>query len=429
MRNVFDQYSQPENRLSHALATALHEDQAILKGFLRLVGAKDAPRADQLRVVEQRLPGEDADEADLPENEGERRGLPDICIYQDSDEEPWMLAIESKAQAKTSDDQIARHIKTLKKHRFDDARLVVLTIDPSPPPQSLPKQVIPLKWREVYAWLRREHAESAWSRRVTEYMEVFESKMVAADYSIRGTITMFDGLRFDDEHPYTYNEAKRLLRLMGEELRKDKRLVKLGMDPEGEGRGAITGRAKDGVWDFLPLRAAKGAALFTDHPHLTFNISRRAASAYITVPNGVKGGFRNRLKEIGRDGFLELARDLEENLRPIIKRAPGSKPNMYVVQRHFPSQRSSGIEDARLSADLRTAVPKGQDGVKFQPEWFAAMYQALCEKRSNIQFGVGVEFPYTCEKVRSPEVLDLFAATWVGLGPVLELAAPRMTTA
>lgn len=35
MRNLFDQYSQPENRLTHALMTALHEDRGLLALFLR----------------------------------------------------------------------------------------------------------------------------------------------------------------------------------------------------------------------------------------------------------------------------------------------------------------------------------------------------------------------------------------------------------
>ena len=31
MRNLFDQYDEPENRLSHALAICLHEDRTALK--------------------------------------------------------------------------------------------------------------------------------------------------------------------------------------------------------------------------------------------------------------------------------------------------------------------------------------------------------------------------------------------------------------
>lgn len=42
MRNVFDQYDQPENRVTHALMSALHEDAKLLKAFLREV-AREAP--------------------------------------------------------------------------------------------------------------------------------------------------------------------------------------------------------------------------------------------------------------------------------------------------------------------------------------------------------------------------------------------------
>ncbi len=42
--------------------------------------------------------------------------------------------------------------------------------------------------------------------------------MIARDYAIRGTITMFDGICFDEDNPYTHAEAKRLIRLLGDEL-------------------------------------------------------------------------------------------------------------------------------------------------------------------------------------------------------------------
>ena len=35
VRNVFDQYSQPENRVTHAFLTGLNEDRRLLDGFLR----------------------------------------------------------------------------------------------------------------------------------------------------------------------------------------------------------------------------------------------------------------------------------------------------------------------------------------------------------------------------------------------------------
>ena len=35
MRNIFDQYEQPENRLTHALVTTLDQDRALLGPLLR----------------------------------------------------------------------------------------------------------------------------------------------------------------------------------------------------------------------------------------------------------------------------------------------------------------------------------------------------------------------------------------------------------
>ena len=34
MRNIFDQYSHPENRLTHALASCLAEDRKLLRRFV-----------------------------------------------------------------------------------------------------------------------------------------------------------------------------------------------------------------------------------------------------------------------------------------------------------------------------------------------------------------------------------------------------------
>ncbi len=75
MRNVFDQYSQPENRLTHALLTALDQDRSLLVPFLKWLGIKDVPKPTTLTIVEQSVPGDY--QPDISEEEAERRGLPD----------------------------------------------------------------------------------------------------------------------------------------------------------------------------------------------------------------------------------------------------------------------------------------------------------------------------------------------------------------
>jgi len=110
---------------------------------------------------------------------------------------------------------------------------------------------------------------------------------------------------------------------------------------------------------------------------------------------------------------------LEKNLRPVVERAKGAaKPTIYALQRHYPTQRSPLI-DARLEADLRTLVPGSKAGVKHQPQWIEAIYEALCNKRSNIQLGVQVHFRYNCPMVRSRKALDLFAHAWIAMWPLV----------
>ena len=59
MRNVFDQYSQYENRLTHALACSLEADRVLLRKFCRWVLDGNAPPSQRLRILEQQLPGEE----------------------------------------------------------------------------------------------------------------------------------------------------------------------------------------------------------------------------------------------------------------------------------------------------------------------------------------------------------------------------------
>ena len=120
MRNLFDQYNQPENRLSHALAVCLNEDRSLLQRFVAWIGVKPPTRETKLLITEQSLPG------DPPESEeqAERKGLPDIIIH---DGDAWCLLIESKVQAPLTDDQLARHERTLRRRGFDYVSRVVLT--------------------------------------------------------------------------------------------------------------------------------------------------------------------------------------------------------------------------------------------------------------------------------------------------------------
>ncbi len=414
MRNLFDQYAQPENRLTHALVCTLNSDRSLLRPFLRWAGAADIPDLSRLRITQQQIPGEL-----ISGDESDGRGLPDACVFDPSG---WALIVEAKVQSGVSLNQLRRHIATAQRHGFSNLFLLLLSVDS--PPQGLPDRTTVRAWRDVYCWFRTNPKAkgSSWSRVLTDYMEIFEARMLALDYSIRGTITMFDGLRFGEDNPYTYSEGKRLIRLLGDELKKRKDLRALGIDPEGSGRPALTGSNRQGVWDFIPLKAAEGAGNFTSFPHFTIALNPRSAVAAVTIPHGVRGGFRTTMRSVGEEGFLQLLTRIESNMRPVLRQAEGSRCNVYAVQRHYQSQRSSGEVDAHLAADIRTILPGRRREAKYQPQWARAIYAVLAEKQSNIQFGIEVQLSYDCPKVRTPGAVDLFAQALIALHPLVRFA-------
>jgi len=329
------------------------------------------------------------------------------------------LLIESKVQSPVRRDQLERHLKSAAHNGYEDAHVVVITVNKVC--NSLPERAKAVEWRELYQWFHKCTTTSTWARTFIEYMQVFESRMIAEDRLKQGTLTMFDGLRFAEDNLYTHREGKRLIRLLRDELKQRKDLQKLGVDPDGKGRSAITGSGMDAVWDFLPSAKAMGA-VHTAFPHLTLAMDTETAKAAITVPNGVKGGFRTKLKEGGFECFRSLVDELERALLRAkrINKSKGAKPFMYVHQRHFLSQRSRGITDGRLEVDMRALTGCSKARVKCQPEWIDAIYNLLTQKCSNMQFGVEVRFKYDCPIVRSREVVDLFADTWVTLKPLLD---------
>ena len=145
--------------------------------------------------------------------------------------------------------------------------------------------------------------------------------------------------------------------------------------------------------------------------------------AIITIPHGIKPEFRKNITKLGYDGFKNLMRHVNKNFTKALRNAKGSAPMMNILQRRYPSQRSAAIIDAKLEFDLRTAFPGDKkQAVKIQTEWLMATYDALSNKKSNLQVAVGAIFPYRgCDKTATPEILDYVAATWIACKPLLDV--------
>lgn len=420
MRNIFDQYSQPENRLTHALISALSEDRRLLRRFVGWATNLRVPQSAPLEIIEQGLPGVLAE----TEEDAEKRGLPDACIHQGDE---WALLVESKVAANLSPEQLRRHLRTADRRGLKRVKLLVL--DTEYPSRPLPNEVVVLRWSDVYTWLVRESAKSEWARKVADYFVVAENRLVEEGYLKEGTLTIFSGIPFGDDEPYSYPEAKRLLRLMMEGLRTRKDLVRdLRMDPKGQGRSAITGKNGVAVWDFLRLRNSSDKDAFTHNPHLTLVVSHDRVTAMITVPNGIKSAYRRNLVDLGAEGFSELLADITKRLVRGLRGANGAVPWVQVVQRRYRSQRSAALTDARLEFDLRTAFQQKREKskVRVQPQWLDATYMALARKRSNLQLMVGTSFPYAqCEATRDHKFTDYVARSWLACRPLIDTLLKR----
>jgi hypothetical protein len=419
MRNLFDQYSQPENRLTHALLSCLAADRALLERFVGW-SVQRKVKGRRLQLLEQSLPG---DRPDLSEEEAERRGLPDGCIY---DRQGWALLIEAKYQAGVSGDQIRRHFRTAARRGLTDCVLLVITI--KPPSRPLGRGVFVRRWTEVYAWMQHQARRSPWARICKGYLDAAEAREAATGYLREGTLTVFTGIPFEKDEPYTYVQAKRVLGLLRDELRLDRRLARqLNVDPASRGRGAITGRAGTLVWDFISLMQARKAKQFTQYPHLTLGIWSDRLEAYVTIPNGIRSRYRTHLLGPSYEHFESLIGNITASLLKVVRSVPGSVPEIVVVQRHFASQRSQGIADCRLGFDPRTAVvtPRSASGrVKRQPQWLRAAYDALRSRRSNLQFQMGVKFPYdSCPTVATRKIVRVCADAWLACRPLIKAAS------
>ncbi len=421
MRTLFDQYQSPENRLTHALVCCLDEEPTLLRRFVAWATGALPPRKG-IEIVEQQLPGE---ESEISEDEAEKRGLPDAWIHNGS---TWALLVENKVSSPVSSNQLRRHRVTAEKRGYKEIFQLVINVDGTMPRGV--KDVHSLSWPKVYTWFYREVRKSRWAKSLVDYMEVAEARMIADGYLKKGTLTVFSGIPFNEKNPYNYPEAKRVLGLLIEELRRRKDLRnKVGVDLGRKGRPAITGKESSAVWDFLWLREARDDSRFEKYPHLALEIHRDRAGAMISLPNGMDSSFRRNLVDLSREEFKRLIKDIESRWSKAMRNT-GAIPCMYVLQRHFPSRKARSIEDGRINFDLRTVLTgkkRSEDiPIKGQQEWLESAYRLIAKKRGNVQAGVGAIFPYEqCNKIGTPGAIDLFIKTWIACKPLLDVVLKK----
>lgn len=407
MRNVFDQYTQPENRLTHSLVTVLHEDRTLLKSFLKQFGPRGGSAPKNLHILEQSLPGR----PEWEEADSNQRGLPDAVIY---DDDGWILVIESKVSDGLTKDQLQRHFKTIQRCGFEKIYGLSITVTP---PEFTEQGWNAILWKDIYSWAIRQRASSEWARRLVDYFNIAEGKMANDQYLKRGTLTEFSGVSFD---PYTYLEGKRILRLLMEKIKCDEKFVRTMCLDENSGRPAIT-EGRTGVWDVLKFKPRDGNAYdFTSYPHCTVAVGGVRCEAMVTFPNKMSGALRSNLCGVGYDDFLNRLEAVNLAVKKEFGRIPGHTPIVRLMQRRYPGQRSEPIMDGVIEFDLRVAFGEDQPDrgpvIKRQAEWVPAVYDILSNKKSNIQMQLGICFFCDhCDALQSKDADSLFKSSFLAL--------------
>jgi hypothetical protein len=178
------------------------------------------------------------------------------------------------------------------------------------------------------------------------------------------------------------------------------------------------------VWDFIPITHAYRAKNHTQYVHLTLTIREDCVAAYVTVPNGIKPRLRSKLLGSNPREFESLIQTVTTNMVKSLKGVEGFVLEVVVIQRHFLSQRSSGVVDCELRFDGRTALPKAsryRGRVKSQPQWVKAAYDALAHRQSNLEFRIGCLFPYdTCPTTCDKAIVRAISDVWLACAPIVQ---------
>jgi hypothetical protein len=429
-RNIFDQYQQPENRLTHALLCALTHDQKLLAGFLkRFAKGKKFDRR-TLRVAEQSIPGapETTIDKDL------EKSLPDGVIFENKEQEKEdgkrysnrALIIESKITSRLTNNQLERHTNVVRINGFDVVGGLAITADPIR--ARLPIGWSASTWSDIYHWLVAQPNSSIWSTELANFFEVLEEQMISSEMLGDRTLTRFNGIPFSPKNPYTYQKAKRLIRLLRAKLQIKKEMKKLKIDADAPGAKAIKNQTS--VWDYFLLTGRPKNKNFTAYPHMTFAIGPQSATATITIPNAVRRDILKALRNVSAEAFQSAVKVFLATMARHFKKADNVRPMIIIVQRRYERQNSRAIHDGVLNVDLRTTLKprhknkkrgmlakknkKRSRQPKYQPEWLQMAQELIRGKASNLQFQIGCEFDYEkCSAIHKADAEMLFARAWL----------------
>jgi len=362
---LFDQYSNPENRLTHALMHTLAGSDKILKAFLdQVLGIRRSFIGKEIEITTQKRPfsQEDTDRDKVD-------SVPDGWIIDKQGGLGILIEVKDEKNSVRLD-QLRSHLKRLE--NYENSTLLVIT-----PDLILPQKIDALNadrrcrsriawksWNELYAFFNQCRENLFHTLPKERY--VLDAMLEYLEQ--RREVLGFQGIKF--RKGFDVEEAKKILAAEMEEL-KD---TALALFPTLTGRrGAITTAfSKSAVWDCFGVPEG-----FTSDIHVTVSIHEAYQDISLTVPHRARQRWK-RLKSI------LASEENERALFKILNELRLAVPDLFLefIQRHFLYQRK-GVRDAFLEFHIDTfgkPFLEDKSKVKVFPIWFQALKEAILSK-------------------------------------------------
>lgn len=363
---LFDQYSNQENRLTHALMHTLAASDRILSGFMKeVLGIKSNLKGRDIEITTQKRPFS-IEDMDSEKNDS----VPDGWIIDNRDGIGVLIEVKDiKNSVRLG--QLRAHLKKLA--NFEESYLVVITPDLVQPHEidlllgehTTPSKTIWKSWNEIYTYFRGS-LNSVYQKMSKEQF-VLDAMLEYLEQ--RREVLGFQGIRF--RKGFDIEEAKKILMSEMAELQDTVR----EMYPMLSGRRGVitTAFSQSTVWDCFGVPEG-----FTNDIHITVALDETYQDISLTVPHKASHRWK-RLKTI-----FENAQE-EKALFEIIKKLRLAVPDLFLeyIQRHFLYQRK-GYRDAYLEFHIDTCgtpFRNGKSKIKEFPIWYKAIKEAITTKR------------------------------------------------
>ena len=380
---LYDQYSNDENRLTHALIHTIGSSPLLFSRFLRnIIGISYNLSGGIFEISTQKVPYAHGDN-----NQEKVESIPDAWII--NEQKGIGIAIEVKdIKNNISIGQLTKHASQIQGYKKQ--YLLVITPDLKRPikidvlkrKEQKKLNVVWCSWDEIYRWLSKLQQSKLSKLKKEEFL----LKSMQEYLDRRREVLGFQGIKFDKG--FDVNEAKVILNAEMEEL---EQFVKKTFKDLVRRRPAITTFSLESVWDCFGVEDG-----FTKDLHLTFGIKETYHDIAIVVPNASRKPWK-KLKNIFSSP--EKEKDLFFILEDLRKQVP----HLYIefIQRHFIA-RKIGIRDGFMEFNIDTIdriFKNKKTKAKEFPIWYPAIKSAVLNKsKINGQIMFKARFYYTDTK-------------------------------